>query len=557
MTSETIVASERSSLLPTSDSSSTLTQTVDTQPVPLSRTRGILIIVSLFILVFILTSNISLLTTIQSPIANELEAFASVSWFASAYLIAITSITPVAGRLCLVFTPRIYLFGSITLQSVGLLITSSAPKLWVFLVGRVITGIGSAAVTPVALLLVTELTDEGKKGLFFGLVNTGYTMGVSLGAIIAGALEPAVGWRAVFWLQIPLTLGAATVALFAIPKFDPKSSKLEQDSSMGEKLSRIDYFGILTLISSVVLLLYSLSSPKILVTPIVLSALMLTLFVFVELKWAVEPIIPYAVLRSKGNILTGLATIGLMSARWGILFYSPVYAIAVRGWSQASAGLMLLPTNTGFAFGGIIVGWLHISKGGAFYVSSLATYVLFSLSLVAISQIATLDSNIWVFILALFVNGLLTGALLNYTLVHVLYLTLPATHVIVLPLNAMFRSLSGSFGASIFGGIFLRTLRGRLIEDFKDAGLHGKGKLIDRLVGTPRLVKTLTGIEKEIALDGYVAAIKAIFVAGAVLALFMTLFQAFTGWTAPTNEDGDDVLSNAALSPTVSRDRNI
>ena len=408
-----------------------------------------------------------------------------------------------------------------------------------------------------ALLLVKELTDEAKKGLFFGLVNTGYTTGVSLGAIIAGALEPAVGWRAVFWLQIPLTLGAATVALFAIPKFDQISSKLEQDSSMGEKLSRIDYFGILTLISSVVLLLYSLSSPKILVTPIVLSALMQTLFIFVELKWAVEPIIPYAVLRSKGNILTGLATIGVMSARWGILFYAPVYALAVRGWSQAEAGLMLLPTNTGFALGGIIVGWLHISKGGAFYVSSLVTYALFSLSLVAVSQIATPSSNIWVFILALFVNGMLTGALLNYTLVHVLYLTLPATHVIVLPLNAMFRSLSGSFGSSIFGGIFLRTLRGRLREDFKDAGLHGKGKLIDRLVGTPTLVSTLNGIEKEIALDGYVAALKAIFVAGAVLALFMALVQAFTGWTAPTNEKGDDVLTNAALSPTVSRDSNI
>lgn len=557
MSSKTVTPSERSPLLPSSGSSSTLTEADDRQPLQLSRTRGILIIVSLFTLIFILTSNISLLTTIQSPIATELEAFESVSWFTSAYLIAITSITPVAGRLCIVFTPRLYLFGSILLQSVGLVVTSSAPKLWIFLIGRVITGIGSAAVTPVAFILVKELTDEAKKGLFFGLVNTGYTTGVSLGAIVAGALEPVVGWRAVFWLQIPLTLGAATVALFAIPKFHGTPSKDGQDSSMGKKLDRIDYFGILTLISAVVLLLYSLSSPKILVTPIILSAFTLALFVFVELKWAIEPIIPYAVLRSKGNILTGLATIGVMSARWGILFYSPVYAIAVRGWSQASAGLMLLPTNTGFALGGLIVGWLHISRGGSFYISSLATYALFSLSLMVISQIATPDSNVWVFILALFVNGLLTGALLNYTLVHVLYLTLPATHVIVLPLNAMFRGLSGSFGSSISGGIFLRTLRARLIEDFRNQGLHGKEKLINRLVGTPALVKTLKGIEKDIALDGYVAALKAVFVAGAVLAICMTLFQAGTGWTAPKNEVGEDVRSNTPLSPVVSRDSNM
>jgi len=258
--------------------------------------------------------------------------------------------------------------------------------------------------------------------------------------------------------------------------------------------------------------------------------------------------------RSKGNVLTGLATIGVMSARWSILFYSPVYAISVRGWSQASAGLMLLPTNTGFAIGGILVGWLHISKGGAFYISSLATYLLFALSLVFVSQIATPDSNVWIFVLALFVNGLLTGALLNYTLVHVLYLTHKNTHVIVLPLNAMFRSLSGSFGSSIAGGVFLRTLRAKLEEDFKNAGLHGKGNLIDRLVGTPALVKSLMGIDKDIALDGYVTALKALFLVGAGLAVVMALFQAGTGWTAPKEDVEEDLLSNPALSPSVSRE---
>ena len=555
MESETVTPSERSPLLAPSRTSSTLTEADSSPSIShLSTTRGILIIASLFTLIFVLTCNISLLTTIQSPIASELEAFESVSWFTSAYLIAITSIMPVAGRLCLVFTPRIYLFGSILILSAGLLITSIAPKLWVFLVGRVISGIGTAAVTPVALILIRELTNDAKKGLYFGLVNTGYTTGVSLGAIIAGALEPVVGWRAVFWLQIPLALGAGTLALFSIPKVNQRHSKNEEDFSMAKKLSKIDYFGIVTLISSVVLLLYSLSSQKILVTPIILSCFTLALFVFVELKWAAEPIIPYSVLRSRGNILTGLATIGVMSARWSILFYSPVYAISVRGWSQASAGLMLLPTNTGFAIGGILVGWLHISKGGAFYVSSLATYLLFALSLVFVSQIATTDSNVWIFILALFVNGLLTGALLNYTLVHVLYLTHKNTHVIVLPLNAMFRSLSGSFGSSIAGGVFLRTLRAKLKEDFKNAGLHGKGKLIDRLVGTPALVRSLKGIDKDIALDGYVTALRALFLVGAGLAVVMALFQAGTGWTAPKEDIEEDLLSNPALSPSVSRE---
>lgn len=57
-----------------------------------------------------------------------------------------------------------------------------------------------------------------------------------------------------------------------------------------------------------------------------------------------------------------------MMARWSVLFYTPVYAMAVRGWSPASAGLVLVPTNAGFGLGGLLVGWLHIRKTTSYYV---------------------------------------------------------------------------------------------------------------------------------------------------------------------------------------------
>jgi hypothetical protein len=60
---------------------------------------------------------------------------------------------------------------------------------------------------------------------------------------------------------------------------------------------------------------------------------------------------------------------GLMLARWTVLFYTPVYAIAIRGWSPASAGSMLVPTNAGFAFGGLMVGWIHVRKASSYYLS--------------------------------------------------------------------------------------------------------------------------------------------------------------------------------------------
>ncbi|KAJ4511543.1 hypothetical protein HRR83_004419 [Exophiala dermatitidis] len=508
----------------------------------LSFVRGTLICLSVWTLIFILTSNVSLITTVQSPIAIDLRASTEVSWFTSTYLIAITSITPIAGRISAIFGPRVYLLASIVIQTCGLLATSQARSLSTFLLGRAVTGIGSAAVTPVALILVRELTSERRRGLFFGCINTGYTAGVACGAIIAGALEPLVGWRAIFWLQIPFSLAAGIVAFFTIPGTPLSGGQEEADGtpttskqqSLTQKLSQIDYFGIITLITSVVLLLYSLSSPKVEPTPIVLSVVSLILFVLVEAKWAQEPIVPTTVLRSRGNLLTGIATVGVMTARWGVLFYTPTYVLVLRGWAQSSAGLTLIPTNLGFGLGGLLAGWLHIRRSGSFYVSTLLTFGLFSLSMFAVSWISTPDSNIYLYLAVLFFNGLLVGALLNYSLAHVLHLTHPATHIIVIPLNAMFRSLSGSFGSSVSGGLFLRTLQRTLRDEFASRGItSGKTHLIRQLIGSPILVQRLTGVDREVALIGYETALKTMYLAGGVLAVAMLFVQAGAGWTAP------------------------
>jgi MFS family permease len=561
MSSTHTTASERSPLLRPSRGSHILTEAHDNdnyathEATPLSKTRGVLIAASVFILVFILTANASLISTIQSPIAIDLGAYSSVSWFTSAYLIAGTSVTPLAGRLSQIFSPKIYLFASICLQCTGLLITSLSSTLWQFLLGRAITGMGGGAVTPVSFILVTSLTSKKRRGLFFGLVNTGYTAGVACGAIVAGALEPVVGWRAVFILQIPVAFTAATVALFAIPNVGPWKTKQSATRSVSEKLSHIDYFGTFTLISAVVLLLYALSSPRIDATPIILSVAMLSLFIFVEAKWAHEPIVPVAVLRSRGTLFTCLSILMAMAGRWAVLFYTPVYAIAVRSWSQASAGLMLLPTNGGFALGGILAGGLHIKRAGSFYIACLAAYLLFIISLFCISQISTADSSIYSYVAALFINGFATGAFLNYSLVHVLHLTIPATHLIVIPVNSMFRSLSTSLGSSVCGGLFLRTLHSALEAEFDKRGLHDEDTLITRLLGTPVLVKSLSGAEKEAALLAYQISFRTLFMAGTVTAIVAALVQAGTGWTAPeVPEDDVDVLSNHVdLSPAHSR----
>ncbi|KAJ9298604.1 hypothetical protein DTO271G3_3571 [Paecilomyces variotii] len=506
--------------------------------------RTLSISILMGILIFIQATNISMITTTQSDIAADLDAFSEVTWFTSSFLIAMSSITPLGGRLSQIFSPRNYILGSSIVMAIGLLITSLAKTLWVFLLGRVITGGGGAGIMATSIILVLELSSKKRRGLFIGMVNAGFTTGVASGAVLAGAVTPHFGWRCIYWIQAPVCLVTGVLLFLAIP---PRDSADSSGGSLLKSLARVDYLGILTFTGSLVLLLFSLSSTDIPITPLVLGALLFVSFLFVESKYSSEPIIPVTVLKTRSVLLTCFAGSGVMVARWAVLFYTPVYAIAVRGWSPASAGLILVPTNAGFGLGGLLVGWIHIRKAGSYYISCLIIYLLFTLALFALTPLSTSTSNAAMYVAATFFNGACTGALLNYTLSHVLHLTTPDVHYIVTSLVALFRGLAGSVGSAVGGGLFTRVLKKSLETGFAKNGIY-RPDLVRQLVGGPAFVRALNGLEKQVAIHSYEEALKTLFLAGSALAFAMTVLQAGTGWNAPDSHleeasgRSDDVL---------------
>jgi hypothetical protein len=172
----------------------------------------------------------------------------------------------------------------------------------------------------------------------------------------------------------------------------------------------------------------------------------------------------------------------------------------------------------------------------------IISFVLFAFTLFIISRLSSLSSSTTAYIGAIFLNGLCTGAALNYTLAHILHLSLQETHFIVTALLATFRGFAGSFGSAIGGGIFARLLQSSLQQGFKDRGLSGKKELIRQLLGSPARVSSLTGEDKEVAIAGYVAALQGLFVAASGLALIMVLVQAGTGSREPVEEKVDEIL---------------
>ncbi len=231
-----------------------------------------------------------------------------------------------------------------------------------------------------------------------------------------------------------------------------------------------------------------------------------------------------------------------MSVRWSVLFYTPIYALSLLSWAPAKAGSILIPTNAGFALGGLIAGHFHIRRSGSFWAACIISFSLFAASVALLASLTTAPAvsetveglqlgwasgtktHVWAYISTTFILGLFTGSALNYTLAHLLHLTDPSTHFIASSLIATFRGFAGSFGSAIAGGIFLRTLRSQLQEGIEDEGL------IRKLLGAPALVPGLVGREGEVARAAYEGALRRVFFIGAGLAAVMIVVQAGTGW---------------------------
>lgn len=164
---------------------------------------------------------------------------------------------------------------------------------------------------------------------------------------------------------------------------------------------------------------------------------------------------------------------------------------------------------------------------------------LFPITAACLAFLSTDTSPAWLYIVMTFLNGLHVGATLNYTLVHLLHLTTPQTHFIVTALLATFRGFGGSFGSAIGGGIFTRVLKRGLVEGFAKRGMTNEDALIRRLLGSPALANRLVGVERDVAVEGYVAALKALFLAAAGLCVLITFVQAGTGWKGPDDKQTD------------------
>jgi EmrB/QacA subfamily drug resistance transporter len=312
----------------------------------LSARRKTIILASCCLSLLIVSMDATIVNVAIPSIRADLHASASqMQWVVDIYTLVLASLLMLAGATGDRFgRRRVFQIGLATF-ALGSLLCSVAPTITMLIAARLIQGIGGSMLNPVALSIISQIfvgRVERARALGFWGAVVGISM--ALGPIVGGFLIDAVGWRAVFWINLPIC--AAAIILTAIVVPESKSATMRDIDPVGQLLAVLSLFGLVfVLIEGPGL---GWTNPAIVAIAAVAAAAF-ALF----LRYESRRHDPFIDLRFFRSIPFASATVTAVCAfaGWGaFLFMMSLYLQGERGYSAAHTGLIYLPIAVGALF---------------------------------------------------------------------------------------------------------------------------------------------------------------------------------------------------------------
>ncbi|KAI0434695.1 major facilitator superfamily domain-containing protein [Xylaria sp. FL1042] len=427
--------------------------------------------------VFLGAIDSSIIATLSAPISSEFHSLSLLSWLATAYLISNAACQPISGRLTDIFGRGPGLIFSNIIFAAGNLICGLAESADVMILGRVVAGIGGGGLMTISTFLGTDLVPLRNRGIVQGIGNICYGAGAMLGGVFGGLINDNSrwGWRLAFLVQVPPVL-VSTVLVAYLVRIPPKVSEKSY-------LARIDFTGVFSLVSFLVLLLLGLNAGGNLVpwlhplplTTLPLSLVALVFFIIWESR-AKQPIIPVRLLFDRTVFTACVTNLLCCMVQYQSLFYIPLY-LQTHGVSAAGAGLVLLFAPLGICISSVSAGYI-MKKTGRYVglgIFAVSLQLIPSIILTTLRQ----DSPIWPLRLAFFLLGAGQGGMLTVTLLACLAAVDHSHQATITSATYAFRSVGSTVGITVGSAVYQNVLKDKLWERLGD--LPGAAEEIRRI----------------------------------------------------------------------------
>jgi EmrB/QacA subfamily drug resistance transporter len=284
--------------------------------------------------------DVSVVNVALPSISRGLQlSAADYQWTVSAYVLLSGGLLLLGGRIADLLDRRRAFLTGIALFTAASLASGLAQAPWQLIASRAAQGAGAALLTPAALSIIMTTYAGRQRQSALGIWGTVGSLGIAAGVLFGGALTSALGWRAVFFINVPI--GAAVVA--------GTLRRVARGTSQTGARRRLDVPGALTLVGGLLALVFGIeatrsagwTAPRTWVS-LAVSAALLGTFAWLERRTS-EPLVPPATWRIRSLISASAVMAGITGVVVGAIFLSSLYLQAIVGASAFVAGLQFLP----------------------------------------------------------------------------------------------------------------------------------------------------------------------------------------------------------------------
>lgn len=300
------------------------------------------------------TSIVAVLPAILGDIGLAIDEFYKSSWIVNGYLLGYLVALPLVGRVADVFGHARIFAATLLLFMIGSAMVALAPDFGWIVFARALQAVGGGGVVPVAMAIVVDQLPPERRLLGLGAIAAATEAGALIGPAWGGTITEWLGWRAVFWTNLPLTLPTLLGTWWL--------------AGERRRSGRVDYLGAALLGAALGVLTYALVDDPISPRPLLLTAAYLGVaallgFTFVVREKRLEfrgeqPIVRLGALTqpqiAAANVAMLLVGLALITALIGV----PLFVNLVLVEGALEGGFTLMRLTVAVPIGAVAGGWL-------------------------------------------------------------------------------------------------------------------------------------------------------------------------------------------------------
>ncbi|MFZ3010192.1 MAG: MDR family MFS transporter [Candidatus Microsaccharimonas sp.] len=410
---------------------------------------------------FLVALDQTIISTALGKIVEQFNAYDSLSWIVTAYLLTTTITVPIAGKLSDLFGRRNILLIGVAIFVAGSLMGGMSGDVVQLVLWRALQGIGAGIITANAFTIVGDLFVARERGRWQGLIGAVFGLSTVVGPLLGGWLTDGqnifgltTDWRWTFFINVPIGIAAfVLIAIFAPALKHAKKSKID---FAGAALLTV-FLGVLILAVDNTATIFaglmdatglSLAGLRIIMYSIVLLSGIA--FVMVERR-VKEPILPMEFFKKK-NFVILISVAALFGAAFmGSILYLTQFNQQVFGATPTVSGLMLLPLVGGLMITSVASGQL-ISRIGKYKIFMQIGFTVATLGMIALTTLAP-ESAYRQEAIIMFFMGMGMGVAMPTLNLAVQNEFEQHQLGVATSSNQLFRSLGSTLGAAIFGAL--------------------------------------------------------------------------------------------------------